>query len=212
MIDWQIDPRRTALINIDLQNMFVEGYDHAPSDGPQIVEKLNSLSAIARAAGITIIHTAQEARADGANRGTCSEVVIAYMADHNLVRPNNLSGEHAVAYSPRLKIEPGDIKLTKPRYGAFTGTDLDLMLRKRDIDTLIIGGIATNVCVDTTVREAATREYRVLVLSDACSNRGLGNLTADQVKAATLETLRFAFAQVLTADAAAAKIRKASAG
>ena len=210
MIDWQIDPRRTALINIDLQNMFVEGYDHAPADGPQIVEKLNGLSAIARAAGMTVIHTAQEARADGANRGYCADVVIAYMAEHNLVRPNNLSGEHAVAYSPRLKIEPGDIRLTKPRYGAFTGTDLDLMLRKRGIDTVVIGGIATNVCVDTTAREAATREYRVFVLSDACSNRGLDNLTADQIKAATLATLRFAFAQVLTVDEMAAKIRKSA--
>lgn len=211
MIDWQVTPRATALLNIDLQNMFVEGYDHAPADGPQIVEKLNGLSAIARAAGVTIVHTAQEARADGANRGYCSDVVVAYMADHNLVRPNNLRGQHAVAYSPRLKVEPGDILLTKPRYGAFTGTDLDLMLRKRGIDTVIIGGIATNVCVDTTTREAATREYRVFVLADGCSNRGLGDLTADQVKAATLETLRFAFAQVLTVDEMAAKIRKGAA-
>lgn len=209
MIDWSINPRATALINIDLQNMFVEGYDHSAPEGPAVVDRLNALSEIARAAGMTVIHTAQEARADGANRGYAADVVVAYMADHNLVRPNNLSGLHAVQYSPRLKIVPGDILLTKPRYGAFTGTDLDLILRRRGIDTVIIGGIATNVCCDTTAREAATREYRVFFLSDGTANRGLDNLTADQVKAVTLATLRFAFAQVLTVDEMAAKIRLA---
>jgi ureidoacrylate peracid hydrolase len=207
MIDWSVIPARTALINIDLQNVFVEGYDISTPEGPAVVDRLNALSTVAREAGVTVIHTAQEARADGANRGYASDVVAAYLEGRNMVRGSNLSGSHPVQFSPRLKIEKGDILLVKPRYGAFTATDLDLILRRRGIDTVIIGGIATNVCCDTTAREAATREYRVFFLSDGTANRALGNLSADTVKAVTLETLRFCFAQVLTVAEMADKIR-----
>jgi biuret amidohydrolase len=58
----------------------------------------------------------------------------------------------------------------KPRFGSFYGTDLELILRSRGIDTLILGGINTNVCVDTTAREAAVREFRLLFLSDGAAN------------------------------------------
>lgn len=206
MIDWSVNPKTTALLNIDLQNVFVEGYSISSPNGPEVVEKLNQLSALCRKAGILVIHTAQETRADQANRGIASDIVISYLNSHGMERGGIQAGSHAVALSDRLQVEPADIILKKPRYGAFTGTDLDLILRKKGIDTLIIGGIATNVCCDTTAREACMHDYKVFFLSDGTGNRGLGDLTADQVKAATLATLEFAFAQVLTVDEMARKI------
>ena len=207
MINWTIDPKKTAYINVDLQNVFVEGYSISSPNGPFIVEQANRLAEVCRAAGIRVIHTAQETRADQSNRGIASDIVISYLNSHGMERGGITAGSDAVKLSPRLDVQPSDTVLIKPRYGAFTGTDLDLILRSRGIDTVIIGGIATNVCCDTTAREAAMRDYKVFFLSDGTGNRGLGNLTADQVKTATLATLEFAFAQVITVDGIIAKIQ-----
>ena len=207
MIDWAVNPKTTALINVDLQNVFVEGYSISSPNGPEVVAQLNRLSAQARKAGILVIHTAQETRADQSNRGIASDIVQSYLKSHNMERGGIGAGSDAVKLSPRLDVQPSDIVLFKPRYGAFTGTDLDLILRSKGIDTVIIGGIATNVCCDTTAREANMRDYKVFFLSDGTGNRGLANLTADQVKAAVLATLEFAFAQVITVDGMIAKIQ-----
>jgi ureidoacrylate peracid hydrolase len=212
MIDWSINPAATALLNIDLQNVFVEGYDISAPEGPAVVERLNALSAVARGAGMTVIHTAQALRPDLANRGYASEVVSAYLTSRDMTRGGITLGSDALELSSRLQVAPSDITLIKPRYGAFTATDLDLILRRRGIDTVIIGGIATNVCCDTTAREAATREYRVFFLSDGTANRSIGNLSAETVKAVTLETLRFCFAQVLTVDEVTDKILQGQRG
>lgn len=206
MIDWAVNPKTTALINIDLQNVFVEGYSISSPNGPEVVAQLNRLSAAARKAGMLVIHTAQQNRADQSNRGIASEIVVSYMKSHNMASGGVTAGSQAAALSDRLVVEPSDVVLIKPRYGAFTGTDLDLILRAKGIDTVIIGGIATNVCCDTTAREANMRDYKVFFLSDGTGNRGLANLTADQIKAAVLATLEFAFAQVITVDGMIAKI------
>ncbi|MCB2107777.1 MAG: cysteine hydrolase [Rhodobacteraceae bacterium] len=210
MIDWPVNPKTTAYINVDLQNVFVEGYSISSPNGPQVVEQANKLAAVCRAAGIKVIHTAQELRADQSNRGSATQVVGAYMQSHQMSRGGITAGSEPVQFSKRLHIDPTDIKLIKPRYGAFTGTDLDLILRSNGIDTVIIGGIATNVCCDTTAREACMRDYKVFFLSDGVGNRGIGGLTAEEIKAAVIATLEFAFAQVITVDAMIAKIEAAA--
>jgi ureidoacrylate peracid hydrolase len=210
MIDWTVDPKKTAYLNVDLQNVFVEGYSISSPNGPFVVEQANRLAAACRKAGILVIHTAQETRADQSNRGIASDIVISYMNSRGMERGAITAGSDAVKLSPRLDVQPSDIVLIKPRYGAFTGTDLDLILRSKGIDTVIIGGIATNVCCDTTAREANMRDYKVFFLSDGTGNRGLANLTADQVKAAVLATMEFAFAQVITVEGMIGKIEAGS--
>jgi biuret amidohydrolase len=111
-----------------------------------------------------------------------------------------------------VRMSEGDILLKKPRYGAFHGTDLELILRQRGIDTLIIGRIATNVCVETTVREATVRDFKVLFLSDGTATFGLpdlgfGALTAQEVQRVTCSVMDFFFGQVLTVNQAIEKIR-----
>lgn len=215
MIDWTVDPKKTAYLNIDLQNLFVEGYSISSPNGVEVVAQANRLAAACRKAGILVIHTAQETRADQSNRGIASDVVLSFMKSHNMDPPFNKvdgikAGSDAVKLSPRLNVETTDIILIKPRYGAFTGTDLDLILRSKGIDTVIIGGIATNVCCDTTAREANMRDYKVFFLSDGTGNRGMANLTADQVKAAVLATMEFAFGQVITVERMIEKIAAGS--
>ncbi|MGB1876919.1 MAG: cysteine hydrolase family protein [Rhodospirillaceae bacterium] len=209
MIDWPIDPKRTALINVDLQNVFVEGFDISATDGPDVVQRLNKLSRVCRDHGMMVIHTINELRADGSNRGIASEVVTAYLQSTGTNRKGGITaGTDGAKLHESLEVEPSDVLLTKPRYGSFTGTDLDLILRTNDIEAVIIGGIATNVCCDTTAREANQRDYKVFFLSDGTGNHGMQGLSAEEIKAATLAAVRLAFGQVLTVDEAIAKIEE----
>ena len=208
MIDWPIDPTRTALINVDLQNIFVEGFDISATDGPDVVHRLNKLSGVCREHGMMVIHTINELRADGSNRGIAAEVVTAYLQNTGTNRRGGITaGTDAAKLHESLNVEEADVLITKPRYGAFTGTDLDLILRTNNIEAVIIGGIATNVCCDTTAREANQRDYKVFFLSDGTGNHGMQGLSAEEIKAATLAAVRLAFGQVLTVDEAIAKIR-----
>ena len=211
MIDWPIDPAKTALINVDLQNVFVEGYEFSAEDGPGVVERLNRLSQVCRDHGIMVIHTINELRADGSNRGAGAEVVTAYLQSTGANRKGGITaGTDPAKLHDSLDVQESDILLTKPRYGSFTGTDLDLILRSKGIDSVIIGGIATNVCCDTTAREANMRDYKVFFLSDGTGNHGMQGLTAQQIKDATLAAVRLAFGQVLTIDECIAKIEAGS--
>lgn len=208
MIDWPIDPARTALINVDLQNVFVEGFEISATDGPEVVQRLNKLSRVCRDHGMMVIHTINEIRADGSNRGIASEIVTAYLQSTGTNRKGGITaGSEGAKLHDSLEVEPSDVLLSKPRYGSFTGTDLDLILRTNNIEAVIIGGIATNVCCDTTAREANQRDYKVFFLSDGTGNHGMQGLSAEEIKDATLAAIRLAFGQVLTVDETIAKIK-----
>jgi ureidoacrylate peracid hydrolase len=196
MVDFPIVPERTALINVDLQNCFVEG---APS-GLAIVDRVNQLAATCRQAGIVVIHTSHVLRPDGSNMGVLGEI----LPD---VRKGFLNrGSASAALHAGLVVDRCDLLVEKPRFGAFHGTDLELILRTRGIDTVIISGIKTNVCCDTTAREANARDFRVLFVSDATATAGTVHASETELQKATLATLGAVFAQVLTLDELMQKI------
>ena len=76
----------------------------------------------------------------------------------------------ATAVHDRLAPEPGDIVVRKTRVGAFSTTDLDEQLRQRGISTVVLAGISTSGVVLSTVRDAADRDYRIIVLADGCAD------------------------------------------
>ena len=100
------------------------------------------------------------------------------------------------------------------RLVAVVGTDFPdehvQFLRSRGIDILIIGGIATNVCCETTAREAMQREFRVFFLSDGTATADMGEVPAAELQRASLGTLGFLFAQILTVEEMIEKIGLAS--
>jgi ureidoacrylate peracid hydrolase len=192
MVDFQVFPERTALINVDMQNVFVEGDWPAAPEGLALLERINHLTSMCRQAKVPVIHTSHVLRPDGSNMGVLGEVAPP-VAEGMIAK-----GSHSAALHDGLVIDPHDILLDKPRFGAFHGTDLELILRARGIDTIIISGIATNVCCETTAREAMVRDFRVLFLSDGTATTGMGNLGAADLHNATLATLGTVFAQVLT--------------
>jgi nicotinamidase-related amidase len=73
-----------------------------------------------------------------------------------------------------LDVQPGDTRVLKRNWGAFYGTDLDLQLRRRGIDTLVLSGIATNLGVESTARDAYERGYHQVFVEDAMSGLGAG--------------------------------------
>lgn len=200
MVNFEVVPERTALVNVDMQNCFVEGSPIAAPDGLAVLERINRVAAACRRAGILVIHTSNVFRADGSNLGVLAEF-------DPIVKTGILNkGSAAAALHQKLVVDIRDILLDKPRFGAFHGTDLELILRSRGIDTLVITGIATNVCCETTAREAAVRDFRVLFLSDGTATFSIGDLSAAALQKATCATLGRVFAQVLTVDEIIAKI------
>ncbi len=81
-----------------------------------------------------------------------------------ICRPNTTGVEFY-----RVKPQPDDFIVTKHRFSGFVGTDLDLVLRSRGIETLLMTGVATNVCVETTARDGFNRDYRIILVEDCCA-------------------------------------------
>ena len=194
MVEFSIEPARTALINVDLQNCFVENSPIASPGGRYLVDRVNRLAATCRANGVAVVHTAHLLRPDRSNTGIMGEIVPA--VSQGIIDEGSDTG----AFHPALDVAASDIILEKPRFGAFHGTDLELLLRHRGIDTVIVSGIATNVCCETTAREANVRDFRVIFLRDGTACHGIGELSADDIQAATCATLGHVFAEVTTVD------------
>lgn len=205
MADFDITPMRTALVNVDMQSCFVQGYPISAPDGLVVLERINSVAAACRKAGILVIHTSIVFRADGSNVGLVAEFDPATIHSGILTK-----GSEAAELHRGLVVDPRDILLDKPRFGAFHATDLELILRARGIDTIIITGIATNICCETTAREAAVRNFRVFFLSDGTATFNIGSLSASDLQRATCATLGLVFAQVLTVAEMINKIERAN--
>lgn len=204
MTEFAVVASRTALLNVDMQNCFVEGTPIAAPDGLLVLERVNRLAAVCRAAGVQVIHASIVVRADGSNLGVLGEFVPA-------VRAGILNkGSESAALHKGLVVDPRDILLDKPRFGAFHGTDLELILRTRGIDSVIVSGVATNVCCETTAREAAVRDFHVFFLSDGTATADMGEVSAAELQKATCATLGFLFAEVLTVEQMIAKIQGAA--
>jgi nicotinamidase-related amidase len=150
---------KSALLVMDVQRMIVA---RSP-EGPQYLSRLRRAVDGARAAGIPVIH-----------------VVIGFRAGHPEVSLRNksfsalVSGGGFAAGDPGVEIEPevaplpGEVVVTKRRVSGFTGSDLEVVLRSAEIDTLVLSGIATSGVVLSTLRQAADLDYRITVLADGC--------------------------------------------
>jgi nicotinamidase-related amidase len=129
MADLTISPSRTALVNVDMQNCFVENSPVAAPGGVELLERINRLASRCRQAGILVIHVRHVLRPDGSNAGILLEIPP--------IREGMINqGSESAAFHRNLIIDERDILLDKPRFGAFHGTDLELLLRSRGIDTI----------------------------------------------------------------------------
>ncbi len=175
----QLDLARAALLIIDMQRDFLDpggfgemlGNDVAQLRGA--IEPNRKLLRAWRAAGLPVIHTREGHRADLADlppskrdRGR-SAVSIGDAGPMGRILVRGEAGHDII---PELHPEPGEPVIDKPGKGAFFATDLQAILLHRGIRQLVVTGVTTEVCVNTTVREANDRGYECLVLADCVAS------------------------------------------
>jgi nicotinamidase-related amidase len=174
-----IDPAKTAVVMIDMQRDFLEpgGFGETLGNDVSLLGKAiapaKKLLAAARRLGMLVIHTREGHRPDMADappakveRGAPSLRIGAPGPMGRIL----IRGEKGHDIIPELAPADGEPVVDKPGKGAFYATDLGSILQHRGIENLLVGGVTTEVCVHTTVREANDRGYRCIVVSDACGS------------------------------------------
>jgi ureidoacrylate peracid hydrolase len=196
-----VDPRQAALIVVDMQNDFCDSGGALARSGadPGLIQamapRLLRMLDRARSIGLPIVHVRTEhspwtdsaawiGRHHGQQRTVCY--------------PGTWGADYFPGFQPRTDADrkPGshEFVVTKHRYSGFVGTELDLVLRSHQIRTVIMTGEATNVCVESTARDAFMRDYRVVFVSDCTAS------TSESAHQATLFTMDRHFATVATGD------------
>ncbi len=187
---FKLDPAKTALLIINMNNDLVGRDEVRP-----LVPRLGRLLAQARARGVMVIYSPLAFCADGSDAGALAEFWEPIGKDHILTR-----GTPGAEICPELAPAPGEQVLQRNRYSAFFNTELDHLLRRRGIETLIIGGYSTNFCCDSTARDAQFRDYNVIFLSDGTAPIALQDdaaaIPAEQVQKMVLANLRQGIARV----------------
>jgi len=204
-----IDPKKTAMIVVDMQNDFVaSGAVMETPAARAVVPKLVDALKICRDAGIKVIYTAHVHRRDGCDMGLFDD-----MHPPIANRAALVDGTPGVDIYPELAPAPAEHVIKKHRYSGFFGTDLDMILREWGVDTVIISGTTTENCCHATARDALFRNYRVVFLSDATAtydypNRGFGPMPAAEVHHATLVILAASTANVMSVEEMRARISR----
>jgi len=198
-----LDPRRTALLVIDMQNAFVA--PGAPVEVPAaraIVPAINRLAAELRKRGVPVIWVLHENLKNGENWSAFFDVFIT--PEKRAAAAKALSAGHEMQkLFDEMTLEKADLQVTKNRYSAFiTGSSsLHEVLKQKGIDTVLIAGTKTNVCCECTARDAMILDLKVVMLSDCTA------ALSDEEHLATLENMIQQFGDVLTADEALALLK-----
>jgi nicotinamidase-related amidase len=206
-----LDPRTTALVIVDMQEYFLNPASpfsracerlvagvlgHFQERGRGVVEpSLRRLLDFFRTRGLRVVYTTVASelpdggdlmpifqQRNAANRAAVGDVAI----------PSRTDAWARIVET--LEPRPGELVVNKTTYGTFNSTGLDHTLRSLGITSLIVGGVVTNVCVETTARDAADRGYDVVLLDDGCA------AFSPEIHEATLLSFQGAFGRVRTAD------------
>jgi nicotinamidase-related amidase len=161
-MDLTLIPARTALVVIDLQRGIVDA-PTAPRPGSDVVAHATALAVALRAAGGTVVLVRVTPSADGRD--------ALHPQTDTPARGSGPPRQDWAEIVSELGPAPGDIVITKRQWGAFHGTELDLQLRRRGIDTILLAGISTNVGVESTARDAYERGYEQVFVEDAMAAR-----------------------------------------
>jgi nicotinamidase-related amidase len=187
------EPAKTALVIIDMQRDFVEAGGFGASLGNDvtrltaIIPAVAELLAVCRKAGIIVIHTREGHKPDLSDCPPAKRLRGApslRIGDPGPMGRVLITGEPGNDIVPQLAPKPGELVIDKPGKGAFYATPLEQVLRARGITHLVFAGVTTEVCVQTTMREANDRGYDCLLVEEATESY------FPEFKSATLEMVR----------------------
>lgn len=191
--DSKINPAKTALLIIDMQRDFCAKGGYADRAGldidrlKSVVANIQQLLATARDAGLLVAHTREghlpdlsDCTAEKLRRSIAAGAAIGEQGPLGRLL---IRGEYGHDIIDELQPQPCEPVIDKPGYGAFHCTGLETVLRQRSIDTLILCGVTTEVCVHSTLREAIDRGFRCITVGDACaaSNPALQQAALDMI-------------------------------
>ncbi len=208
---YRVDPGSTALLVVDMTNDFLQpGVPQECPAGREIAPKIAELIDACRRVGILVLYTSHMHRADGSDMGRMAER-FTYLVDDRRRPVTLIEGTRGVEVVNELSPAPGEIVIRKSRYSAFYNTDLETVLHTKGITTLVIGGVATNFCCESTARDAMFRDYRVIFLADGNAtfdlpDLGWGPIGHDEVQRVVLSTLASGFCEVATVDDVLARV------
>jgi len=198
----EIDAARAALVVVDMQNHFVaEGFPAEVPLSREIVPAINRLAAAMRAAGGHVVWI--QTTATGALEHWGNHHRYMLTPERVAMRLASLDeGAEGFKLYPGLVPLPADLRVKKIKYSAFIAgsSDIDAQLRSRGIDTVLITGTVTNVCCESSARDAMMLDYRVIMLSDA--NAAL----TDEEHTASLNSIMLFFGDVMTTDEAVGRL------
>jgi ureidoacrylate peracid hydrolase len=190
-----IDPARTALVVIDMQNAFLA--PGAPVETPSaraLVPNINRLAAATRSAGGTVAWVSVHVNRADEWPVYCNHMLSRATATQLIASLTEGSEGHALW--PALQVQPGDLRVPKTRFSAFlpSACALPSMLRERGIDTVLVTGTLTSVCCESSARDAAMQDFKAIMVSDANATR------TDEEHAAALIAFLQSFGDVRTTD------------
>ncbi|MEM9683814.1 MAG: cysteine hydrolase [Pseudomonadota bacterium] len=190
----RFDPSDTALLAIDLQRAFCAPEGSVAGQGRDIgaleraAERSFELIAAARNAGIRIIWTRMMYAPDYSDGGILVHQLRTGLKQIGALR----SGTDDIELLPDADVRDDDIIVDKNRYSAFIDTDLEQTLDELGVRNLLVCGVTTSMCVETTIRDASQRDFMPYIIADAC-----GELDQSRHDAA-LKVIEYGFGRVLS--------------
>ena len=168
-MEMELSKERTALVVIDMQRAFLEDEGSLAQAGIDITglkaatEGCKRLLASARQAGVPVIHTRYVYRPDYADGG----ILVNYIMPQLREVDSLAAGTPDIEIVDELAPVDGETVIDKNRPSAFYATNIEPLLNGLGVDSLVVCGVTTNICVETTVRDASQRDYKVFVPKDA---------------------------------------------
>jgi ureidoacrylate peracid hydrolase len=199
-----MDPRRTALIVIDMQNYFCKaGHQGEVPKARDVVPNINRLAADVRRRGGLVVWVRNGTRGTRESWSNYHEFLHTPERCERRYAAMDIDGD-GYEYWHLNDIRPEDAQITKTRYSAFIhgSSDIERLLRERGIDTLLIAGTATNVCCESSARDAMMLNFKVVMVSDALATHN------DEEHNASLSIFYGLFGDVQTVDEAIASLER----
>jgi len=159
-----LDRARTAVLIMDYQNDIISMLP--PEAQAPLLERAGTVLKEARQAGVPVVYVGVRFR-EGYPEVNAQNKLFVGLKQSGRLR----EGTPGAEIDARVAPQPGDIRVTKRRVGAFSTTDLETILRAKNVNTLVLMGISTSGVVLSTVRWAADMDYQLVVVGDACADR-----------------------------------------